>query len=238
MSVSTNPSSTFTGEGHESFYRVEGNRVICLRGGVVDGFLPSQEEHYAEERRDRESAAGDERLGEPFDLDRHFETTYLVPDVPDIPVDTRVDKSVRTLAHSLFGTGDCGDHLCTGECHGIPRRVLALTTTPQGHPMDLYSQFELNKMGYHTQAPRPDIGIIGPQGAVATTTYLTRRSPPTTDPGSRCGQKRQPPPLRRVAGYGQVTPGRPLPSVPWRRGVKSVHPENRLSRQGRGEYGG
>lgn len=94
MSVSTNPSSTLTGEGHEGVYRVEGNRLICLRGGVVDGFLSSQEEHYAEECRDRESAAGDERLGEPFDLDRHFEAAFPVPGVPDIPVDTRVDKSV------------------------------------------------------------------------------------------------------------------------------------------------
>lgn len=45
--------------------------------------------------------------------------------------------------------------------------------------MDLYSQFELKKTGYNTQAPRPDIGIIGPHGAFLPTPYLIRRSPAT-----------------------------------------------------------
>ena len=120
-------------------------------------------------------------FGKPFDLERHFETTFDVPDAyvpgePSVTVDTRQDQSVRELAaakgvpsewgkqavrsaipleyvwwvlghcpaidipiperrqwtigeaadtpgsgpgrHSMFETGDCGGHTCSGPCHG------------------------------------------------------------------------------------------------------------------------
>lgn len=68
--------------------------------------------HYIIENVPRATALGDLHancrlnglaFGEPFDLERHFETTFPVPDaytpgVPDIPVDTRENQSVRALA--------------------------------------------------------------------------------------------------------------------------------------------
>jgi hypothetical protein len=44
-------------------------------------------------------------FGKPFDLERHFETTFPVPDAylsgePEVPVDTRGDQSVQDLAEA------------------------------------------------------------------------------------------------------------------------------------------